>query len=157
MAQQKHKASDPCRIPVLNLDNNNDLQYVNEAMLEQKGYNFRRLSPIEEAQAIVSRRKRAIELAESKGVTPPELPPLPDRIQKILDAYNTGESDLIPPASDLGLDTDPQEKLPDVIMTKAGKPFKTEAAARTAMTAQDISVMDYIIQPVEGGFIITKV
>jgi hypothetical protein len=46
---------------------------------------------------------------------------------------------------------------PDVIQTKAGKPFKTEAAAKTAMKAQELSDMEYIVMPVDEGFIITKV
>lgn len=46
---------------------------------------------------------------------------------------------------------------PDIIMTKAGKPFRTERAARTAMTAKRLSDHEWIVVPSGDGFIITKV
>lgn len=46
---------------------------------------------------------------------------------------------------------------PNIIMTKAGKPFRTERAARTAMTAKKLSDHEWIIIPSDDGFIISKV
>lgn len=46
---------------------------------------------------------------------------------------------------------------PDVIQTKAGKPFKTETAARNAMKTKKLSDHEYMVMPVADGFIIAKV
>jgi hypothetical protein len=48
------------------------------------------------------------------------------------------------------------EVQPSVVMTAAGTPFKTEAAAKTAMTAKKLSEPEWMIIPVEDGFIIAK-
>jgi hypothetical protein len=46
----------------------------------------------------------------------------------------------------------------DVVTTADGKPFKTEAAARSAMTTKKLDENEWIILPLgEKGFIITKV
>jgi hypothetical protein len=46
---------------------------------------------------------------------------------------------------------------PDVILTKEGKPFKSESAAKTAMKTKELSDMEWVIIPVDDGFIISKV
>jgi hypothetical protein len=51
----------------------------------------------------------------------------------------------------------PKEDVPDVILTKDGKPFKTEHAARSALVAKKLSQADFAIIEAEDGFIITKV
>ena len=43
------------------------------------------------------------------------------------------------------------------ITTATGKPFKTEAAAKSAMKKKELAAEDYLVLPVEGGFIITRI
>ena len=57
-----------------------------------------------------------------------------------------------------------EPKVPDsktsessVIMTSQGTPFQSESVARATMTRKGLALEDYMILPVDGGFVITRI
>ena len=118
----------PGRIPAINMSNGVPCR-VRPDMFDMHDSPFKRIS-----------EKEFLELSFPEG--------LPERYQE-KPSGSTAAPSLAP-------NVPKEDGLPHMLLTKANVPFKTEAAARTAMTANKLPVEEYDILPVDDGFIVTR-